>query len=97
MSNRLDQEREQTLQPKRMEYACKKIAALGFVYMADNTKICFTYKGHQVSFYPYSGWHTGKSIKDGRGLENLLKQITTKTNMKLKLQKPIPKFNQSAN
>ncbi len=76
MSNRLDKERETELQPKRMEYACSKIAELGFKYIADNTKVCFQYKGHQVTFFPYSGWHTGKSIKDGRGLQNLLKQIT---------------------
>lgn len=37
--------------------------------------IKFEFKGHTVRFYPYSGWATGKSIKDGRGLDNLLKQL----------------------
>lgn len=35
----------------------------------------FEFKGHTVRFYPYSGWATGKSIKDGRGLNNLIKQL----------------------
>lgn len=77
MSNRLDKDREAELQPKRMEYACERLSALGFKYIADNTKICFQYNGHQVTFYPYSGWHTGKSIIDGRGLNRLLSQLKT--------------------
>lgn len=35
----------------------------------------FEYKGHIVKYFPYSGWATGKTIKDGRGLDNLLKQL----------------------
>lgn len=31
-----------------------------------------------VHFYPYSGWHTGKSINDGRGWNNLYNQIKPK-------------------
>jgi len=75
---RLDQERVKELQPKRMAYACQRIAALGIKYIADETKICFQHKGHQIIFYPYSGWHTGKSITDGRGLEKLLAQLGVK-------------------
>ena len=72
MSNRLDQERESELQPKRMEYAKAEISKLGFKYIADDTTICFQFNGHQVKLFPYSGWHTGKTIKDGRGLKRLL-------------------------
>jgi len=75
MSNRLNKEREAELQPKRMEFACQEIAKLGYKYIADETKVCFTHNGHQVTFYPYSGWHSGKSIKDGRGLQKLLDQL----------------------
>ena len=35
----------------------------------------FEYKGQPVKYFPYSGWATGKTIKDGRGLKNLIKQI----------------------
>ncbi len=81
MSNRLDQEREKELQPQRMLYAIEKLNDLDIVcHIEDETKIQFDYKGEIVTFYPYSGWHTGKSIKDGRGLHNLLKQIKPTTN-----------------
>lgn len=76
MSNRLDQEREKELQPKRIELAVKKLNELGYISMeVDDTKIKFWHKGETVTFFPYSGWHSGKSIKDGRGLANLLKQL----------------------
>jgi hypothetical protein len=76
MSNRLDQEREARLQPKRMDVARQKIQDLGFdIFFSDEKVLAFKYKDEVVQYFPYSGWHTGKSIKDGRGLQNLLKQI----------------------
>lgn len=77
MSNRLNQDREAELQPKRMEACKKKLQQMGFVVSSDeNTKLTFNHKGATIQFWPYSGWHTGKSIKDGRGFSNLLKQLT---------------------
>lgn len=74
--SRLDKEREQRLQPKRVEYAKDKIKELGFeITFESSTRIEFVFKGSVVRVYPYSGWHTGASIKDGRGIENLLEQI----------------------
>lgn len=76
MSNRLNQEREKLLQPKRIAFGKAKIQKLGLEIIGeDDTKLVFMFKGHKVQFFPYSGWHTGKSIKDGRGLRNLLKQL----------------------
>ena len=76
MSNRLDQEREKELQPVRMRVAIDAIRNLGLpITQQDETKIIFTYNEHPITFYPYSGWHTGKPIKDGRGLQNLLNQL----------------------
>jgi hypothetical protein len=76
MSNRLDQEREKKLQPTRVQHALKKLFEIGIEPITiDSTKIVFEFKGEKIQFFPYSGWHTGKSIKDGRGLKNLLKQL----------------------
>lgn len=76
MSSRLDKEREERLQPKRMEVAKAAIENLGYkITHEDETKLIFDYKKIPVSYYPYSGWATGKHIKDGRGLEHLLNQI----------------------
>ena len=76
MSNRLNQEREKELQPKRIDYAIEKIRECGIeTTLSDETKIQFLFKGEKVTLFPYSGWASGKSIKAGRGLQNLLKQL----------------------
>lgn len=76
MSNRLNQEREARLQSARMETAIKAIAAKGYqVEQMGKTQLVFVKDGNVIQYFPYSGWAAGKGIKDGRGLENLLKQI----------------------
>lgn len=83
MSNRLNQEREEKLQPIRIENCKKKLQSLGFVIsQEDSTKIVFDYKGSPIQFFPYSGWHAGKTINDGRGFGNLLSQLTEKGTIK---------------
>lgn len=77
MSSRLDQEREKELQPQRMVYAKRYLKEYGFdILFEDATRLEFEFNGKIVKFYPYSGWHSGASIKDGRGLQNILKQLT---------------------
>lgn len=74
--SRLDKEKQLELEPKRINHAIDKITSLGFkIIVETNTMISFEFKNEVVFFYPYSGWHTGKSIKDGRGINNLLKQL----------------------
>jgi sporulation-control protein spo0M len=60
-----------------MQYAVEQIEALGYEVYQCVGKMClyFEYKDQTVTFYPYKGWATGKSIKDGRGIKNLIKQI----------------------
>ncbi len=73
---RLNLELQKKLEPKRLEYAKQQITKLGFeITFECETRIEFMFKGHKVSLFPYAGWHTGKSIVDGRGLEKLLKQL----------------------
>lgn len=74
---RLNQEREALLQPQRMQGCKAKLEKLGFqVTEVDPTMLEFEWLGATIKFWPYSGWHTGKTIKDGRGFANLLKQIS---------------------
>ena len=76
MSNRLNQEREEQLQPQRIKSCKEKLESLGFdVRQTDPTKLEFDYKGSKIKFYPYSGWHSGRTIKDGRGFSDLLRQL----------------------
>ena len=73
---RLDQNRQQELEPKRIASCKNKLIELGFeITYEDHTRIEFNFKESKVSLWPYSGWHTGKTIKDGRGFEKLLKQL----------------------
>jgi hypothetical protein len=72
----LNQERQAKLIPIRVEEAKEEITKLGFEITYENDKrIEFIFKDEKVMFYPYSGWFTGKSVQDGRGLQNLLIQI----------------------
>lgn len=69
-------DRQKELEPKRMQYAKERIEALGYdVTEMGLTKLVFKYKDRIVNLFPYSGWHAGATIKDGRGIDNLLKQI----------------------
>lgn len=73
---RLDIERQKKLKPKRIRKAISEINKLGYkIDYITGDSIVFKFKNQRVTFYPYSGWHSGKSIKDGRGLNKLLKQI----------------------
>ena len=76
---RLDKERQQTLEPKRMEKAIKEIEGLGYeIENKFDNHIKFIHKGFRVTYFPYSGWASGKSINDGRGLKKLLQQLKYK-------------------
>lgn len=73
---RLNQERQQKLEPKRMNVAVENITNLGFkIEKKTSTFLQFVYKNSTITYFVYSGWATGKTIKDGRGLDNLLKQL----------------------
>lgn len=64
------------LEPKRMQYAIQQITELGYIVKrVSDSELEFEHKGHVIKMFPYTGWHSGKSIKDGRGIHNLTKQL----------------------
>jgi len=74
--SRLNTERQAKLEPERTEVAINALKELGFeVVVVNNTEINFNYKGAIIKYFPYSQWASGKTINDGRGLNNLLKQL----------------------
>ena len=76
MSNRLNQEREAKLQPTRIQHAVNELAKIGITPLdISETEIKFSWKGSDVRFYPFSGWASGLTIRDGRGLQSLLNQL----------------------
>ena len=66
----------------RPVYATNKITELGYAckWVEQSKCLQFDFKGSLVRFFPYTGWFSGKTIKDGRGLNNLLKQMKDETN-----------------
>ena len=72
---RLDQERQNRLEPKRIAKAVEELKKMGMGPKVDGKKVVFQFRGSTIQYFPYSGWATGKTIKDGRGLNNLLDQI----------------------
>lgn len=73
---RLDKQREAELQPKRILFAKSELNKRGIQITSEtSTTLEFNHKSEVVRFFPYSGWFTGKSVKDGRGIKNLLNQI----------------------
>ena len=61
----------------RMQNAKLQLEAKGLAVSINmSQKRCeIQHKGNTIFFYPYTGWFTGKGVKDGRGLSNLLKQL----------------------
>ncbi len=73
----IDKNKKLELEHSRVEYAVAKLEEIGYdVSQINDGELKFEYKGSVVTFFPYTGWHTGKTIKDGRGIDKLLKQIT---------------------
>lgn len=61
---------------KRMQIALCEIFDAGYEpEQMDDHEIQFEFKGSTVRFYPFSGWATGKTIRDGRGIKKLIEQI----------------------
>lgn len=73
---RLNQYRQEKLEPKRMTFAIQQIEKLGYtVTRLNSTTLEFYHKNKRIIFHPYSGWATGASINDGRGLALLIHQL----------------------
>ncbi len=68
--------RQRELEPTRIDFAKRQIERAGFkITFESDKKLCFMFKDKEVSFFPYSGWASGASIEDGRGIKNLIKQL----------------------
>lgn len=73
---RQDIDRQIEMEPKRISYAKEEITKLGYeIIYEDAKKIKFNFKNEPVTLYPYSGWFTGKTVNDNRGIEKLLNQL----------------------
>lgn len=61
--------------PGRLDWAKKRFAQAGIPLVKESDMaLIVRVRCHNVTYYPFTGWFFGKGIKDGRGLENLIKQ-----------------------
>ena len=70
-------EKRQEIQQDRLEYAKEELDKLSIDIVQETaSELQFYHNGYLVKYFPYTGWHTGKSIKDGRGWKKLKEQLT---------------------
>lgn len=65
-------------EPYRTQRAINLLKSKGMrpVWCPALKAIKFKYNGNEVTFYPYKGWFSGKGLKAGRGIDNLIKQLS---------------------
>lgn len=69
-------ERRDQKEGSRVDFAVSQLERLGYqVERVSNAILKFVFRGETVTLFPYTGWFTGKTVKDGRGIKRLLKQI----------------------
>lgn len=68
---------QKAVQKERLEFAVMRLEEAGFDILGCSSEyqIQFIYQGHKVYFFPYTGWHSGSTITDAHGIENLMKQL----------------------
>jgi len=73
---RTDSPERINIQRERKHLAIDKLSAAGYdCHYESDSEIRFFYNGNEITYFPFKQWFTGKGIKDGRMLDNLLKQI----------------------
>lgn len=54
----------------------KKLTEMGFKVKRESySTLSITFKKHKVLIYPNKDWFSGKSVEDGRGFHNLIRQL----------------------
>lgn len=81
-------EKKLLLEAQRVKNAQALLTKSGIAFTMQNpVNIIINHDGHQISFWPYTGWHSGKSITAGRGIKNLIKQLSDETKKMSTLQR----------
>lgn len=75
--NLIRNEKRKDKEPGRWKYATSVLKERGYNPIPDENNKCirFSFKGNTITVWPYTGWFSGKGVKDGRGINKLLKQI----------------------
>ena len=71
-------EEKNRIEPSRFKYATEQLEAIGCRVTPKNDgsrSILVEKNGLKITFFPYSGWASGRGITDGRGIHNLINQL----------------------
>lgn len=84
---RLNQERQEKLELLRMESTMDRLRGYKDLVVKavshNEINIINLDTGNVIKFWPYSGWHTGKDIQDGRGFKHLETEIRKLVEVKI--------------
>ena len=73
---RLNLERQERLEPKRMKFCLEKLSELGLKPKSvSSNEINFRFRGQNCKLFPYSGWWSCKGLGSGRGFYSLIGKI----------------------
>lgn len=67
---------QKKIEAERLAYCKSLLIAAGFdITKETEIELHFKFKNETIRLFPYSGWFTGKSVIDGRGIKKLMEQI----------------------
>lgn len=76
MSNEFPDPNRIRHQPRLMKEWQEALEDIGIdVHVLSDSTLVIQHKGKKVNVFPYTGWFTGKTVEDGRGLKKLLAQL----------------------
>lgn len=67
----------QSVEPRRFEYAIRKLQEAGNTVDEDFEDDKLLVVNGYIKFWPFTGWYSGKGIGSGRGINNLIRAITS--------------------
>lgn len=71
-------ERRDATEGPRLSYAIGRLASVGITdvaYEGGSRSLSFRWHGNTVRIWPCTGYFSGKGLKSGRGIENLIRQL----------------------
>lgn len=75
----VSKDRRNKFESSRMKFAMKTLEDIGYeTTEVNHQSFTINVDGNTVRVFPYTGWFSGKGIKDGRGIQYLKKQLMEK-------------------
>lgn len=53
----------------------KKLEDIGYTVKEDRSSLRIVHRGHEITYWKKKKWFSGKTVEDGRGIDNLVVQL----------------------